>query len=52
MQRFYHYILQLWLINTKEPIYHRPYQGNMLESTILWGLLENVPSTGEILVAW
>ncbi|MBT1320014.1 transposase [Mycoplasmopsis bovis] len=36
---------------TKEPIYHRPYQGNMLDSTIFEDFLENVPSTGEILVA-
>ncbi|WHL54584.1 transposase [Mycoplasmopsis bovis] len=36
---------------TKEPIYYRPYQGNMLDSTIFEDFLENVPSTGEILVA-
>ncbi len=32
---------------TKEPIYHRPYQGNMLDSTIFEDFLENVPSTGK-----
>lgn len=38
-------------LETKEPIYQRPYQGNMLDSSIFEDFLEKVPSNDEILIA-
>ena len=43
-------LLYTYDLTTKEPIYHRPYEGNMLDSTIFDDYIENIKGNNEILI--
>ena len=43
-------LLYTYDLETKEPIYHRPYSGNMLDSTIFDDYIKNIPCNNEIII--
>ena len=43
-------LLYTYDIESKEPVYHRPYQGNMLDSRIFSDYLDKIPGNQEILI--
>lgn len=43
-------LLYTYDLNSKEPIYHRPYSGNMLDSTVFDDYINNIPGNNEIII--
>ena len=43
-------LLYTYDLESKEPIYHRPYAGNMLDSTVFDDYINNIPTNNEILI--
>lgn len=43
-------LLYTYGLESKEPIYHRPYSGNMLDSTLFDDYINNIPGNNEIII--